>query len=178
MYEHNYWSKKFNLTKEDSIKAILYFKTISYISYFAIFGVCYRFRPGTKFLKTELGKKLLSNVKNTFPKITHKIEIDIIKFVDTISKNKYVHMILSNHKDKAKGITESMVETTIIYKLSLPIYFYFTYKYAKKIEESNILNLYSSIFIYSTNSNMPSIILTAIYKFKANYSANIHNFRW
>lgn len=125
---YHYWFDKIGIRPKDMAKALIYFKTMSYISYFTLFGLSYRYQFLSKFLKTETGLVLIKNIKLNFPKLVEKTEHYSQKMSSYIATNKYLKQIPITLGLKTKRFGEALVETTIIYKLSLPLYFYGTYK--------------------------------------------------
>lgn len=128
IFSHEYWFKKNGICAKDVPLAILYFKTISYTSYIVILGLSYKYRFARKLLETNIGMKIKSNIKTTFPNAIKKIESSAVKMSEYLSANQYFQKIPKVLGLRVKRFSKAIVETTIIYKMSLPLYFYCTYK--------------------------------------------------
>lgn len=131
LFSHDYWFGKTGIHPKDVPLALIYFKTLSYTSYFTILGLSYRYRFASKLIKSPAGKATINKIKTTFPSTIKKIEESSQKISLYLAQNKYFQKIPETLGLKAKRFSKSLVETTIIYKLSLPLYFYGTYKLIK-----------------------------------------------
>ncbi len=128
IFSHKYWFEKNGIHAKDVPIALVYFKTLSYTSYGIILCASYRYRFANKLLKSKIGRNVVNSIKTTFPKTVQKIEDSSVKISNYLSTNKYFQKIPEVLGLKAKRFSKALVETTIIYKLSLPLYFYGTYK--------------------------------------------------
>lgn len=128
IFSHEYWFEKNGIHAKDVPMALVYFKTMSYTSYALILGLSYRYRFAHRLLKTNVGKQVISGIKTTFPKTVQKIENGAVKVSNYLSTNQYFQKIPEVLGLRAKRFSKALVETTVIYKLSLPLYFYGTYK--------------------------------------------------
>lgn len=149
-FSYNYWFGKIGIEIKDIPMALVYFKTMSYASYIAIFGLSYRYRLINKFLSSNTGLTFVKNTKLHFPKLVNKIDHYSQKMSQYLSTNKYFQRIPITLGLKTKRFTEALVETTVIYKLSLPLYFYGTYKL---ISNKNKLNEIETTKTNSTKTN-------------------------
>ena len=127
--------EKYNVEKKDVPKVFVTFKVISTVSYIGTLALCYRYRPFSKFFKSQSGIKFNGYLLNTFPKMYTKIMDTKKNLVIKAENNKYIRKIPEAIGLKTSRFTKAFIENFLFYKLTLPItlpvYIYFSVKYVK-----------------------------------------------
>ena len=115
-----YFEKK-GISKKDIPLGILYFKTISYTTWFGTLGLCYKYRPLRKLLETKYIKCKYEKIKMSYPNFYNKCENFINEKSKKISEWKYFKPIPETLGLKSIRTVEALSENFILYKLLLPI---------------------------------------------------------
>lgn len=127
--------KKFGLHVNEIPKGIIAFKVISWSSFFLTLGLCYRFKPTSRFLKSNFGQRNMLYFKTKYPNLTTKFNDKINILTKKMEENTYFKKIPDMLGLKSKRFSKALVENVIFCKFALPItlplYFYFATEYVK-----------------------------------------------
>ncbi len=131
-----------NNTFYSTIKKIGAYEIVSKTGFFITLGLCYKYRPGKLFMKTQVGKNMTgfyyrasNNIKinyqkieKQFPMITNFNKLKSNIFVSKIKQIFY--KIPETFKLKSKKFTRATGEALVIYHLMIPIYIAIAVKFA------------------------------------------------
>jgi hypothetical protein len=113
--------KKHGIKKKDFPKGFLIFNGLGFITYGSILALSYRYRPLYNAFKQPKVQDFVTQLKNTYP--DHYGRINII--METQTKNfinhKMVQKFIYKYKLDGEKLVYSMGETSIMYKMGLPI---------------------------------------------------------
>jgi hypothetical protein len=123
IFSHDYWMQKHNIKTADVPRTFLYFKTISYVSWFATWALCYRLRPFKTLSKYDFVINKMNSLRAKYPNAVTKYTNFVSEKTLKLSNNKYFSKIPLSVGLKSKRFTESFVENIVINKFALPITF-------------------------------------------------------
>lgn len=123
VFSHHHWFDRLGLHMKDIPRALIYTKEISWGLYLLTIPLCYRYKPLTRFAKTNYGKNTISTIKNRFPTMYDKTK-NLIKIGETkMANSKYINWIPRYLGLKSKRFASAVVQATLLYKFSFPILF-------------------------------------------------------
>lgn len=110
--------QKYGITKKDIPKSLIYFKTLSLLSYLSCIMICYKYRPLIRIFK---GSNFLEQIKLRYPIGYHKYYNFVINKSTKLSESKYFKPIPSALRLNSNKLTTAIAENIIFSKLLLPI---------------------------------------------------------
>jgi hypothetical protein len=117
----HYWLEKHGLSKRDVPRALVYFKTISYVSWFATLGLCYRFQPSKSLRSVQLYRNMTARLQARYPATYNKYTTFVATKTRQLGNNKYFRKIPETIGLKSKRFSRAFVENLVLNKLALPI---------------------------------------------------------
>src|SRR5271157_4783524 len=112
--------EKCGLRVNEIPKGIIAFKIISYSSFFTTLGLCYKFKPTSRFCSTKFGQNSKLYVRTNYPNFTTKFANNTQKLTKTISENTYIKKIPNALGLKSVRFSKALVENAILCKFTLP----------------------------------------------------------
>ena len=109
------------IEKRDIPKAIVTLKGIGYLTWFGTLGLCYRYRPLQRLVKSGVSKRVYTNLIQRYPNAHAKTKGWILKKTDHLANWKYFKWIPRNLGLKKKKFSKAIAENFVFYKLSLPL---------------------------------------------------------
>lgn len=113
--------QKYGISKTDAAKALIYFKTLSFLSGLGTLFICYRYRPLITLAKQPWPKKMLDNLKNRYPTQFDRSKRFIIEKSEKIAEFKYFKPIPTMLGANGKRMTLAIAENFVFYKTLIPI---------------------------------------------------------
>jgi hypothetical protein len=114
---------KLGIEKKNIPSAIVEFKILGYLTWLGMFVGCYKFRPVQNFFKLSGPRSFLDGVKMRHGQrydIWHKW---VLSKSDKLANWPYFKPIPTSLGMKPKRVVYALAETTLLYKLMLPILF-------------------------------------------------------
>lgn len=131
---HEYFEKK-GIAKKDVPLALACYKGIGLGITLITFGVCYRYKPLRRLIKTDFMDGQITKFKAKYPERYNKCENFIKTKIEKISNSKFFKPIPNMFGLKSRNFTKSVCETLIISKVGLPITIPFQFLSTMKIIE-------------------------------------------
>lgn len=137
---HNIF-EKYGVSNKDVAVAALSLKGLSWATYFATLGLCYKYKPLKRMSKNPFMKSKLEYVEQNYP-IYGRIKNFVIDKSQKMAKSKYFEPIPRRLGLKSKRFAVALTETIVVYKLMmpvlLPLQFWIVIQYFKRRNHNNV----------------------------------------
>lgn len=109
------------IEKKSIPKAILTLKGVGYLTWLGTLGICYRYQPLQKLVKSGWSKRVYQNMIKRYPNAHSRTKEWILKKTDQLANWKYFRWIPRTMGLKKKKFSKAIAENFVFYKLTLPI---------------------------------------------------------
>jgi hypothetical protein len=114
----NYFNNH-GIKKRDFPKGFLIFNGIGVLTYSSILALSYRYRPLYNAFKQPQVQEFVTQLRNKYPNQYKKL--NGIVDSQTLTKNRVIKSLVDKYQLDSERLFYSMGETSVIYKLGLPI---------------------------------------------------------
>ena len=113
--------EKYGIGKKDVPKALITFKTISYLSWFGTLALCYKYKPIKSFFKLPYPRMYLNRVITRYPTTYNKCQSFVMDKSKKLGENRFFKKIPESMGLKGKRFSYALAENIVLYKIALPI---------------------------------------------------------
>ena len=116
--------QKHGISKKDIAKSLIYFKSLSVVSYFGCMALCYKYRPLIRLFNSQsstICTRLLNNIKTRYPNAFNKSYNFVVDKSIKVAESKYFKPIPTKLRLDAKKLTTAIAENIVFSKLLMPI---------------------------------------------------------
>jgi hypothetical protein len=113
--------KNQGITKKNIPKAILTLKGLGYLTWLGTLGLCYRFQPLQRLVKSGWSKRIYQRGIQRYPNAHAKTKVWILKKTDQLANWKYFRWVPKTMGLKKKKFSKAIAENFVFYKLAVPI---------------------------------------------------------
>ena len=109
------------ITKKDIPKALITLKGLGYLTWLGTLGVCYRYQPLQRAIRSGWSKRAYQGVIKRYPNAHAKTKGWILKKTDQLANWKYFRWMPRTMGLKKKKFSKAIAENFVFYKLTVPV---------------------------------------------------------